>query len=99
MREDVKGLKVFYEKKFDSEAFRRGVLIGCAIRGMHPVDIVDKLGLTRNSIARWMCGYHKPRFETVEKIAKILRVPMGLILGCYPVGCKKNDRFIELKGD
>lgn len=89
----------FYEEKFKSEVFRRSILIACAIRGLCPMDITEKLGLTSNSMARWMCGYHKPRFETVERIAKTLRVPTGFVLGMYSFGYKNGKRYVELKGE
>ena len=44
--------------------------------GLHQIHLAEKVGVTVESISNIERGVHGPRFDTLEKLAATLKVPL-----------------------
>lgn len=47
-------------------------------REMLDVDVAEEAKISQAILTRWKNGKAKPKYETVEKIAKVFRVPTSV---------------------
>lgn len=47
-------------------------------REMLDVDVAEEAKISQAILTRWKSGKAKPKYETVEKIAKVFRVPTSV---------------------
>jgi DNA-binding XRE family transcriptional regulator len=65
----------------DTELATFGRRVGEVMRakGMTQSDLAVALGVTQQAISRILCGRHRPRRQTVKKVAEALAIPVGEI--------------------
>lgn len=51
-----------------------------ALTGTTQQELATKLGITQGTLTQWVNGRRNPSFETVERIAEALDVPVGFLL-------------------
>ena len=49
-------------------------------RKLTQLQVADRLGVTVGGFSHWMTGKREPRYDTIKKIASILRVPVTELL-------------------
>ncbi len=57
-------------------------------------DLGQKLGISGSSIAQWENDLRNPKYETLQRIATVLRIPVDQILG-NPSWVNENLRFFR----
>lgn len=61
--------------------------------GMTLEDVADKLGIKNQSVAQWETGKRKPKYETLQRIADALHVPIKSLLSDQTANDQKDWRM------
>lgn len=65
---------LIYSPTAEAKALRQNIQIALVKRGMSQADLADALGITRSAISWMIIHADRMRFETICRIAHILKV-------------------------
>lgn len=55
--------------------------IGLEHRGMKPIELSEKTGISKSAISQYLSGYAKPKQDRIYLISKALNVDPGWLMG------------------
>jgi len=79
------------------ESFAKRLRDGLEIRGMKPIDLSKKTGISESSISQWLKGTHEAKQTGVYKAAIALEVHVAWLMGYdvtmdgVAVGARSDD--------
>ena len=50
-------------------------------RGMSQKELAQRVGVSTGAIGNYEIGLRRPKFETIEALADVFNVPLGILLG------------------
>ena len=63
--------------------------------GMTQQELADRLGISYVGISNWESGKRKPKQETLERIAAVLDVPLGVLTNTHYMGEMELSEFVN----
>ena len=63
------------------ESFRKRLEIALSVRGIKPVDLAKKTGISESTISQYRSGYSKPKEARLVVIANALGVDPAWLMG------------------
>jgi transcriptional regulator with XRE-family HTH domain len=59
----------------------RNIIAARENAGLSPDQLARKAAVSRSSVCEWELGHHEPRLPMLRKLAKILKVDLGRLIG------------------
>ena len=74
-------LSLIFGGKMDAKKLGKKIKLARIELDMNQTDLAKKIGVKQKSISRYETGLSMPSIETLMKISKVLKKPVGYFLG------------------